>query len=34
MTAGWIVGLIVILVCGALWWWLMTGIDPHDKGGL
>lgn len=38
MTPGpcfwWVLGLLIILLCGALWWRAVTGLDPHDRGGL
>ena len=34
ITVGWVVGLIILLGCGFLWWWIITGTDPHDGGGL
>ncbi len=30
----WILGLVIVLLCGALWWRAVTGLDPHDRGSL
>lgn len=30
----WVLGLLILCLCGVVWWWAVTGLDPHDKGGL